>query len=210
MPVEETVMSAVAASTSSGASAIASSDWPEQGQWTYEDYCRLPDDGWRYEVIRGALYMAPAPKPKHQFSLGQLHLAFRRFIDPRRLGAVLFAPIDVKLPGLASPVQPDLLFLREEHLDRIREECVDGVPDLIVEVLSPSNWIVDRREKYEVYAAAGVEEYWIVDPKERTIEVFVLEGESYTLCDRKGPGETIGSRLLQGLEIAIDDVFLIR
>jgi Uma2 family endonuclease len=181
--------------------------WPAQGLWRYEDYCRLPDDGWRYEVIRGRLLMAPAPKPRHQFSLGELHLAFRRFVDAGDLGAVLLAPIDVVLAKLATPVQPDLLFIRQERLDIVKENRIEGPPDLIVEVLSPSNWTTDRRDKHALYAEAGVAEYWIVDPEQRTIEVFVLEEGGYRLFDQKGPGETIRSHSLDGLEVAIDGIF---
>jgi len=195
---------------SSGSTAATAELWPAQGLWTYDDYRRLPDDGWRYEVIRGRLCMAPAPKPRHQFSLGELYLAFRRFIDEGDLGAVLLAPIDVVLSKLATPVQPDLAFIRKQRLGLITDDLVDGPPDLIVEVLSPSNWMTDRRDKYEVYAEAGVGEYWIVDPDERKIEVFVLEEGGYRLFDQKGPGETIRSHSLDGLEVNIDDVFRIQ
>ncbi len=201
-------MSAVATTFDLRSAAEAAKGWPDQGAWTFEDYRRLPDDGWRYEVICGRLFMSPAPRPRHQYSVGELYLAFRRFIDARQFGRLLLAPIDVKLPELAQPVQPDLVLIASEHLDIVTDDCVDGVPDLVVEVLSPSNWMVDRREKYEVYGEAGVREYWIVDPDRRTIEVFVLEGGSYSLFDRRGAGETIRSRLLAGFEVAIDDVLL--
>ncbi len=197
---------AVTAKTEPRFTAEASQGWPAQGDWTYEDYRRLPDDGWRYEVIRGRLYMSPAPKPKHQRTLRGLFRALDGFVEEGGLGEVFFAPIDVKLSGLAQPVQPDLVFVGEERLDIVTDDCIDGVPDLVVEVLSPSNWILDRRDKYEVYAAAGVAEYWVVDPGQRTIEVFVLEGGSYTLFDQRGEGEAIRSRLLAGLEVEIDDV----
>lgn len=182
------------------------SSLPAQGDWTYEDYRRLPDDGWRYEVIRGRLYMAPAPRPRHQKTLGRLHLAFSRFVDARDLGELYLAPIDVILPGLATPVQPDLSFIRKDRLAIVTEDGIEGAPDLVVEVLSPSNWFADRRVKSEVYAAAGVEEYWIVDPQEGTIEVFVLDSGGYALLDKRGAGERIRSRSLAGLEVALDEV----
>ncbi len=198
--------SAVGATTDSRSAAQVPEDWPEQGNWTYEDYRRLPDDGWQYEVIEGRLFMAPAPRPKHQRSLRQLFRTMDDFVGERDLGELFFAPIDVRLPGLANPVQPDLVFIGKEGLDIVAEDCIDGVPELIVEVLSPFNWMVDRRDKYQVYARAGVAEYWIVDPDRRTIEVFGLKGGSYTLFDSRGPGETIRSQLLAGLEVEIDVV----
>ena len=181
-----------------------SSSWPAQGEWTYEDYRRLPDDGWRYEVIRGRLHEAPAPRPKHQRALGRLFLAISRFVEERGLGEVYLSPIDVLLPGLASPVQPDLLFIREDRLSTVTDEAIEGAPDLVVEVLSPSNWSTDRRDKFEVYARAGVAEYWIVDTDERTIEVFGLRGQAYDLVDKRGAGEVVRSRLLSGFEVSID------
>ncbi len=198
--------SAVATTIDLRSAAEAAKGWPAQGEWTFEDYRSLPDDGWRYEVIRGRLFMSPAPRPRHQLSVGELYLAFRRFLDERDFGRLLLAPIDVKLPQLAQPVQPDLVLIRSERLDIVTDDCIDGVPDLVVEVLSPSNWMVDRREKYQVYAQARVPEYWIVDPDRRTIEVFVLEGGSYTLFDRRGATETIRSRLLAGFEVEIDEI----
>jgi len=184
----------------------SSPSWPAQGEWTYEDYRRLPDDGWRYEVIRGRLYMSPAPRPRHQRAVGRLFMTISRFVEERGLGEVYLAPIDVLLPGLASPVQPDLSFLREDRLAIVTEEAIEGAPDLVVEVLSRSNWLTDRRDKLEVYAQAGVAEYWIVDPDERTIEAFALRGQSYDLVDKRGAGESVRSRVLAGLVVSIDEV----
>lgn len=179
-------------------------EWPSQGDWTYEDYARLPDDGWRYEVIRGVLHMAPAPKPKHQKAVGRLYNALSDFVEHQNLGDVYFSPIDVILsPGLATPVQPDMLFIARDRLDIVKEQFVEGAPDLIVEVLSPSNWLADRRDKREVYAEAGVREYWIVDPERRDIEIFVLDNGEYALAGKFGAGEDAASQILGGFEVAV-------
>src|SRR4051812_22762087 len=85
--------------------------WPPQGQWTYDDYARLPDDGNRYEVIRGNLYVTPAPNFDHQYVISQLSRFLGNFGAETGLGFVLGAPFDVLLPdGIATPVQPDLVF----------------------------------------------------------------------------------------------------
>jgi Uma2 family endonuclease len=144
---------------------------PDPGAWTYEDYLRLPDDGRRYEILRGRLLMSPAPRPRHQQIVGRLFLALSHFLHATELGDLYFAPIDVLLPGLAQPVQPDLVMIRKARREVIQERAIVGVPDLIIEVLSPSSWQIDRRDKYELYAEAGVSEYWTVDPERRTIEV---------------------------------------
>ncbi len=179
---------------------------PPQGRWTYEDYKRLPDDGWRYEVIEGELLMSPAPSTNHQDISANLEFAMMNFVREKKLGKILHAPTDVRLGELASPVQPDILFIRQERLNIIKKDWVEGAPDLIVEILSPSNWIDDRRTKYRVYAQAGVREYWIVDPDKRQIELFALRGSDYEILGRFGPGEQAASEILPGFEIGVDEV----
>jgi Uma2 family endonuclease len=183
--------------------------FPPQGEWTYEDYRRLPDDGWRYEVLRGVLHMAPAPSSKHQATLRNFSFLLMIFLERNPLGEIYFAPIDVLLPsGLASPVQPDLVFLVNERRHLVKEQFIDGAPDLIVEVLSPSNWLDDRRTKFAIYAEAGVQEYWIADPRERTLEVFALRAGAYEQVGRFGRGEKARSIVLPGFTPAVDEVFV--
>lgn len=185
---------------------VAAEKWPPQGQWTYEDYKRLPDDGWRYEVIEGELHMAPALRPRHQEATINLATAMSQFARSKKLGKVYTAPIDVLLSGLASPVQPDILFIAGDRLDIVKEEFIEGPPDLIIEVLSPSNWLDDRRTKFRLYARAGVREYWIVDLEQRTIEVFARRGHSFALLNRYEPGDTVRSEVLPGFEVAVSEV----
>jgi len=180
---------------------------PEQGQWTYEDWLRLPDDGFRYEVLDGVLYMTPPPTIRHQDSSGELFARMRTHARQRNLGLVLSAPVGVRLPGQPVPVQPDILFIRKERRDLIGEDTIEGAPDLVVEVLSPSNWPYDRGETFEAYRKGGVPEYWIVDYRARTIEVLVLEGTTYVLIGKFGPGQAARSTVLAGFEVAVDDVF---
>lgn len=180
--------------------------WPPQGQWTYDDYRRLSDDGWRYEVIEGELYVNPAPRPKHQEATLNLATALSQFVRDHQLGKVYVSPIDVTLPDLASPVQPDLLFIAAECLEIVKETFIEGAPDLIVEVLSPGNWLDDRRIKFRVYALAGVREYWIVDVDRRQIEMFHLEGQSYAQVGRYEAGEQVNSIVVDGFGIAVDEV----
>jgi Uma2 family endonuclease len=180
---------------------------PEQGQWTYEDWLQLPDDGYRYEVIDGVLYMTPPPRILHQrVSLGLVR-KLADFVEEHNLGQVLFAPVGVRLPNQPVPFQPDILFIRKERLDIIGEEYVEGAPDLVMEILSPGNWLYDRREKKQVYQEGGVAEYWIVDPRTKTIEVYRLEGGSYLLIGQYVPGEVAKSPGVPGFEISVDEVF---
>ncbi len=169
---------------------------PPQGEWTYDDYARLPDNGMRYEVIRGDLYMTPAPIPKHQKAVANLYGYLWEYLKKQPIGEIFFAPIDVLLPDLASPVQPDLLFITQDRLDIVKEKFIEGSPDLIVEVLSPGSHTLDRRTKFETYARAGVREYWLVDPDSRTIEIFVLRGQAYAPLGSFGPEERTRSEVL--------------
>lgn len=183
---------------------LATDSYPPQGAWTYADYTRLPNDGWKYEVIRGELYMAPAPRPIHQLIVVRISAALENFVQQSDLGAVYVAPIDVTLPGtLGDPVQPDVLFIRADRLEIVGETRIEGAPDLVVEVLSPSNWADDRRIKYEIYAEAGIPEYWIVDPRQRTVEVFVLSSGVYDLLGRFEAGETVSSQILDGFNAPV-------
>lgn len=179
---------------------------PPQGQWTYEDYRRLPEDGWRYEVIEGELHMNPAPGSAHQDASISLASEMRFYAKDHNLGKVFTAPIDVRLGDVASPVQPDILFIRAERLDIIQERWIDGAPDLIVEILSPGNWIDDRRTKYRLYALAGVREYWIIDPKKCEIDVYVLHEGSFAQVGNFGAGERVRSEVLAGFEIGVDEI----
>ena len=180
---------------------------PVQGQWTYDDYALLPDDGKRYEVIRGELYMSAAPRPLHQRVIFRLSYFLEAFLEERSIGIAYSAPIDVLLPEkLGDPVQPDILFVRSDRIEIVGETYIEGAPDLVMEVLSPSNPSHDRSLKYELYQEAGVLEYWIIDPRERTNEIHVLRAGSYILLGRFGEDETARSEQLEGFAVPVDDL----
>jgi Uma2 family endonuclease len=151
---------------------------PKQGEWTYDAYAKIPGDGQRYEVIEGVLYLMSAPSIKHQKVLNRINQHLYRFVEGTERGDVLIAPCDVELDP-NNVFQPDVLVILNEHLGRETETRIVGAPDLVVEVLSPSTKSQDRGPKQAVYARAGVSEYWIVDPKQETIEVLSLAGQRY-------------------------------
>ena len=179
---------------------------PPQGEWTYEDYARLQENGLRYEVIKGELVMTPAPRPKHQEVSLNLTYALHQYVKGNRLGKVYEAPIDVNLPGLASPVQPDLLFIAAERLDIIKEKFIEGAPDLIMEVLSAGSERQDRRTKFELYARAGVREYWLVDPDGRSIDIFVLRGQAYAPLGNFDADTQTRSEVLPDFSLTVGEV----
>jgi len=179
---------------------------PKQGEWTYEDYARLPDNGVRYEIIGGELYMSPAPRTKHQIASYELGFAFGLFVKRHKLGRILVAPIDVRLPDLADPVQPDIVFILKARLHIIKEKSIEGAPDLIVEILSPGTEGYDRRTKFQLYARAGVKEYWMVDPDTCTMEIYVLRGEAYALLGSFGPDDEAYSEVLAGFSVPVSEI----
>jgi len=181
--------------------------WPAQGQWTYADFLRLPDDGVRYEIIDGVLYMTNAPDPEHQYVVGEIFAGLRNFAKAHNLGVVYTAPIEVHLPGIAQPVQPDVLFVSQARREIVKAKFIEGAPDLIVEVTSPSTARADRKVKLDAYERAGVQEYWIVNPRTRVIEIYALTRGEYALHGEYRAGERVTSSVLPGLELSTDTVF---
>jgi Uma2 family endonuclease len=105
-----------------------------------------------------------------------------------------------------GPVQPDILFINAQRSEIVKETFIEGAPDLVIEVLSPGNWLDDRRTKFRIYALAGVREYWIVDVDRRQIEVFELQDQDYAQVGRYGTGEQVASTVVQGFSIDVDEV----
>jgi len=185
-------------------------EWPAQGEWTYEDYLRLPEDGRRYEVIRGHLYVTAAPIYAHQYVVSRLFMTVGRAIDDADLGVLLGAPFDVLLPrGIAAPIQPDLIFFQKGHEPQWGAKNFAGVPDLVIEVLSRGTRKRDRTTKLDAYRDAGVPEYWLVDPEERTVVVYALSEDRrrYVESLRCGIGGTVTSMVLPGLELPVAALF---
>lgn len=180
--------------------------WPAPGGWTYQDYRDLPDDGYRYEVIWGELFMTPAPSTGHQLISRNLGFMIWDYVRTHDLGEVLFAPVDLVIEPGATPVQPDILFIAKEHLDIITEKNVYGVPDILIEILSPSNPEHDQERKFKLYEQAGVPEYWMVDPETHTMEIFTLSQGVYSLLGRCRAGEKTISSVLEGFSVAVDEV----
>jgi Uma2 family endonuclease len=157
----------------------------------YEDYAALPDDGRRYEILDGELSVTPAPGSAHQIILARLFRVIDSYVEARGLGLSLFAPLDVILAD-SSIVQPDLVYLANDRMDRVRPRGIEGAPTLLVEVLSPGTSAVDRVRKYELYARYGVLFYWLVDPHVRVVEAYRLGGTAYVLALRGEGGAACG------------------
>jgi len=171
-----------------------------------EELTRWPLVEPRYELIDGRLYMVPAPTPGHQRAVRELEHALHRFVSTHHLGEVFFAPCDVVLSEL-DIVQPDIFFISAARRSILGEKQVEGAPDLIVEVISPSTEQWDRVVKRRLYAQYGVREYWLVDLDAKQVEVLTLKGREYERAGLYGEEETLRSPLLPGLEIELASVF---
>jgi len=167
------------------------------GTWTYEDLLTLPDDGRRWEIIDGELYELTAPNLDHAAVIMNLILRFAPVVAAIG-GRIFTAPVDVFF-GAANPVQPDIMVLLPDHLDLMAKRGLEGPPDILVEVLSPSNPEHDRLTKRALYARGGVPEYWLVDPDASSLEVLTLGGESFRLHTRAIGDEHVTSAVLPDL-----------
>ncbi len=146
---------------------------------TYADYAAMPEDGRRYELRDGELWVMPAPGTRHQGFLRDLLGVLNDHVKRGRLGVVFPAPLDCILSD-TTVLQPDLVFVETEHTAIVTERGIEGAPTLVVEILSPSTAGTDRTVKAGLYAHHGVPWYWIVDPGARTIEALALRGGVYT------------------------------
>lgn len=188
---------------------VTPADWvpgPRQGEWTYEDYMKLPNDGRRYEILNGVLLLMPSPKDSHQNAVGWIHHYLVIYVRLTGLGKVRMAPLDVKL-GRKNVFQPDVLVVLNDHAERLTEEGVIGAPDLTVEVFSPSTGLEDRVDKHREYALAGVTEYWIVNPERYTVEVFSLEGREYRSLGIFSGKDTLPTKVVPNFPVHVEQFF---
>lgn len=177
----------------------------DEKEWTYEDYCALPDDGKRYEVIGGRLYASPSPSAVHQTLSRRLQFLFYQ-LERAGKGYIFNAPMDLRLVTAAA-VQPDLLYLEASQRAQIRRKFLQGPPAVIVEIQSPSTAALDRVRKLQAYAGAGVPQYWILDPEAVTLEVLRLDGETYRVLRVLGPGDVWECPDPAGIRLDMDELF---
>jgi Uma2 family endonuclease len=191
-------------------SQVTRADWmpgPKQGQWTYNHYAALPDDGKRYEIVDGVLYMTPAPSWSHQEIVLEIASYLRTYLHSMRLGGVFVAPVDVELAP-NRVFQPDVVVLLKEHRDKLSGHHIIGAPDLVIEIASQSTSDYDRRKKLHIYGRSGIPEFWIVNPEAHTVEVLVLEADQYYALGIFHGKATLPSRIVPGLVVPVEKFFV--
>jgi len=175
-------------------------------KFTYKDYKSLPEsETKRYELLKGELVMVPSPNEYHQRISRKLEFLLQDFVEKNKLGEVYYAPLDVHLGE--DVVQPDILFVSKARSKIITEEEILGAPDLVIEILSPATAERDRTYKRTLYARNGVQEYWIVDPEEKTIEVMTLGRAGFESFGGYRKRDTLKSSIFPGLTINLSNVF---
>jgi Uma2 family endonuclease len=177
---------------------------PLQGLWTEEQYLHLTDQTNRFiEFTEGYVEVLPIPTRKHQAISRYLFLTLLAFVQ-RLGGTVFYAPLRVRVaPGRFR--EPDLVLLLDVHDPRNQNAFWLGA-DLVVEIVSPDHVERDTVLKRADYAAAGIPEYWIVNPEEETITVLTLEGGTYVAYGIFRRGDTAASALLQGFTVPVEVV----
>jgi Uma2 family endonuclease len=176
------------------------------GRLTYEEYRRLPDDQ-RYELVEGELRVTPAPSIRHQRLSMSLSFRLCAHLLEHGLGTLLAAPTDVLLSD-QTVLQPDLLFVTRERESILGAgSAVQGAPDLVIEILSPSRAVHDLVTKRQLYTQYGVREYWVVDPEAEAIEGLTQQGSGLETWQRFSGDGTLTSPLLPGLQVNVAAVF---
>jgi Uma2 family endonuclease len=174
---------------------------------TYEHYLELPNDGNRYEIINGELYVSPAPSTKHQLASINLSIVLGTHVKANSLGLLLAAPCDLLLAN-GAVVQPDLLFVSKARLDIIADANVQGPPDLVIEIISPSSTKTDQDTKRQLYEEYKVENYWIFEPLERWVRAYGLGADGlYELVAEAHGDETFSAPPFPDLTIRLADVW---
>jgi Uma2 family endonuclease len=186
----------------------------EKKRYTYADYLTWLDDK-RRELIDGFIHLMSSPLRRHGRVSGSIYRWIGNYIEEKNGKCEVFhAPFDVRLPvhgsldddKIYNVVQPDICVICD--LSKIDEKGCIGAPDLVVEVLSPSTCKYDWNYKFNLYETAGVREYWIVNPKTKVINTFLLQPDGqFDLGTEYEDGQKAPVHIFEGLEIDLNKLF---
>jgi Uma2 family endonuclease len=175
---------------------------------TYEDYLLFPDDGQRHEIIEGEHYVSPPPVVRHQRILLRLSYLMQSHLETHPVGEILFAPVAVLLSEF-NVFEPDLLYLSNERRNLLTLKNLQGAPDLVVEILSPSTRSRDERLKRDVYERTGVREYWVIDPERNIVDVYQWDSaDKSERTIRLNQSESLTTPMLEGFYLPLVKLFV--
>lgn len=167
---------------------------------TFESFIEWVDEDTSAEWVEGEVYFMSPSSLRHQLIAGFLYKLIGTYVEYYQLGTTLNAPFKMKIPGYGA--EPDVLVVLRENETRLRKTFLDGPADLVVEVISPDSVERDRVKKFGDYEAAGIAEYWLIDPERRTAEFYQLVEGRYELAAT--PDDIYASRVLPGLRLPLE------
>ncbi len=173
-------------------------------RYTVDDYIAW-NDGQRYELLHGGVHaMSPAPSWQHQLISSNLEFEIKFHLRPRKTCQIVYAPIDVYL-SQDTVVQPDIIVVCDSK--KIEKKGYVGAPDLVVEILSPSTAKADWKDKYFLYEKSGVREYWIVNPDDALVHVFLLTDGKFCLSGTYSAEDAVKISIFEDIIIDLKNVF---
>jgi Uma2 family endonuclease len=175
-------------------------------EWTVEEFLLLNETNTFCELVNSELIMSPSPTPYHQFICSNLNDILKA--AAKKTGAICyFSPIDLFIDS-RTVYQPDLLYLSKENRRFVSVRGIEGVPDIVVEIISPTNALMDRNIKRITYQRIGVKEYWLVDPDKKTLEVyFPGSGVSDTPPKCFHEDDLVSSTVIRDLKFLLKEIF---
>jgi len=176
------------------------------GLMTVEDYMAIPDESATHQLIQGTLQMSPPPNRYHQDISRNIQFILLKYIDSHPIGVVYDAPFGVFLSEIDA-FQPDLVFLSNERRHLLSARGIEGAPDLVIEILSPSTAQLDRGAKRAIYALKGVKELWLIDPPRQQISIYRFAENAEKPTAVYGTRDKFTSPLFPGLVFRGQDVF---
>ncbi|MDX2302567.1 MAG: Uma2 family endonuclease [Microscillaceae bacterium] len=186
--------------------------FPKNKKWTFEDLQNPtyfpPDLRVKVELLDYKIYVDMDPKPLHQEILSNIHIELGMFVKKNKLGKTYVAPVSLKIND-GTTLKPDILYISLSKYEFIQENCIETAPELVIEILSPSNYRKLRTRKKQKYADFGVQEYWEISPKKQQISIEVLDAKTHSFVlysEAKASGK-VHSKVLEGFALDPADVF---
>jgi Uma2 family endonuclease len=175
-------------------------------KYTADDYMML-EEGAPFQLINYDLIMSPSPLLTHQLILGEFYDALKNFVNSQPdKGVIILPPMDIRLDE-GNVYQPDLIYISKERFAEIAKDRIEGAPDLVLEILSPSTAYYDLRQKKDIYEKYGVKEYIIIDPIQENAELYALKDGAYYLHQKAQHNEHLNSLLLPDFSIDLAKLF---